>query len=105
MDIYQNHHKENASSLARLGLDANFLAEKVVEAELKKSKKPKDMESFTTEIAKTINMERSGEIMNILPFDMPETGLETDPICRACRECVMRDEDDVLDLYSRLREY
>lgn len=102
MLIYQLHHVRNAQELARSEEESTIIAEAVVQGELRRGKRPVDTKGFKIAIADSIDKTRRGEDLKTLKLDLPGVGLESDPICRACRECpTTMSEDDVEEFLSR----
>ena len=103
MEIYQLHHINLAGVAAQSTKTSLEIAEEILEGEGVKGKSPPvNRNDYLSEIAKSIDKRRNGEEMKTLGIDFPHTGLDTDPICLACRQCpTMRDGKDVEEMYQK----
>jgi hypothetical protein len=101
MEIYQMHHVFLAEFFAHKEEDSLKIAEEKVRGEEAGGKHPLNPKEYILEFAKCIDHVRNGEEMETLGIDFPHTGLESDPICRACYQCpTMKDRGEVEELYK-----
>lgn len=103
-EIYLTHHVRNAESLSKMDGSPDELASNIFDAERKAKKElPKDPEVYKNAISASIKAIRDGKDLANLGIDFPNTGFETDPICNACRVCIMRDSDEVEYLFEQIK--
>jgi hypothetical protein len=101
MEIYQLHHISIAEIAAQSSKEPQKIAEEILKGEETRGKHPLNKNKYVLEITKSIDSIRSGVELLTLGIDFPHTGLETDPICRSCRQCpTMKDREDVEEFYK-----
>jgi hypothetical protein len=105
MEIYQTHHISMAEALAKLPIKSEDIVSEILKNEEGRCNNPINKENFIKEIAKAIDNTRNGIKMETLGIDFPHTGLETDPICRSCRQCpTIKNREEVENFYRALRK-
>ena len=92
----------NVLRLAQKEGSPEELADKVYRKEQEDWKKtPIDPDAYKTAIADSIVKVRQGLTLENMGIDFPNTGFETDPICRSCRTCLMRDVEEINELFDK----